>query len=101
MQETVAIGSILQTSNFLAQAIRVKSNGKQTETTRAGRANMLKGCFTLIENKIASSGNKYIYLRIISPEGSVLSLPSKEHIKTNNETQLEISAKREINYQND
>ncbi len=101
LQETVAIGSILQTSNFLAQGIRVKSNGKQTETTRAGRANMLKGCFTLIENKITSSGNKYIYLRIISPDGSVLSLPSAEYIKTNNETQLEISAKREINYQND
>lgn len=101
LQETVAIGSILQTSNFLAQAIRVKSNGKQTETTRAGRTNMLKGCFTLIENKISASGNKYIYLRIISPDGSVLSLPSAEYIKTINDTQLEISAKREINYQNE
>ena len=100
LQQTVALGSILQTSNFITQAIRVKNSGKQTETSRASRANMLKGCFTILENKISSAGNKYIYLRVISPEGKVLSQQKKETIAIEQEGEIEISAKREINYQN-
>ena len=100
LQQTVALGSILQTSNFITQAIRVKNSGKQTETSRASRANMLKGCFTILENKISSAGNKYIYLRVISPEGKVLPQQKKETIAIDQEGEIEISAKREINYQN-
>jgi chromosome segregation ATPase len=101
LQQTIALGSILQTTNFIAQAIRVKGNGKQTETSRASRTNMLKGCFTILENKISSAGNKYIYLRVLNPNGKVLSQNKKEVISLENSEEIEISAKREINYQNE
>ena len=101
LQQTVALGSILQTTSFIAQAIRVKGNGKQTETSRASRTNMLKGCFTILENKISSAGNKYIYLRVLNPNGKVLSQNKKEVISLENSEEIEISAKREINYQNE
>lgn len=100
LQQTVALGAILQTTNFVAQAIRVKNNGKQTETTRASRTNMLKGCFTILENKITSSGNKFIYLKVISPDGKTLPQNKQEFISIENLEEVEISAKREINYQN-
>ena len=98
--ETVAKGSILQASNIIAQGIRIKNSGKQVETTKASRVNMLKGCFTLVENKIASSGNIFIYMRIISPEGKVLTSSIPESILTGNNTSIDISVKRQINYQN-
>ena len=98
--ETVAKGSILQASNIIAQGIRIKNSGKQVETTKASRVNMLKGCFTLVENKIASSGNLFIYMRIISPEGKVLTSSIPESILTGNNTSIDISVKRQINYQN-
>jgi len=101
LQQTVALGSILQTTSFIAQAIRVKGNGKQTETSRASRTNMLKGCFTILENKISSAGNKYIYLRVLDPNGKVLSQNKKEVLSLENSEEIEISAKREINYQNE
>ncbi len=100
LQQTVALGAILQTTNFVAQAIRVKNNGKQTETTRASRTNMLKGCFTILENKITTSGNKFIYLKVISPDGKTLPQNKQEFISIENLEEVEISAKREINYQN-
>jgi len=100
LQETVAKGSILQATNISAQGIRIKNSGKQVETTRANRVNMLKGCFTLVENKIAASGNLFIYLRIISPKGKVLKSSTSESLLTSNNTSLETSVKREINYQN-
>ncbi len=98
--ETVAKGSILQASNIIAQGIRIKNSGKQVETTKASRVNMLKGCFTLVENKIAASGNLFIYMRIISPEGKVLTSSIPESILTGNNTSIDISVKRQINYQN-
>ena len=101
LQETVQLGSKLQTANISALAIRIKGSGKQTETTRASRTNMIKVCFTLIENKIAESGNKFIYIRIISPEGKVLASDNNSSIKGALDTVIEISAKREINYQNE
>ena len=98
--ETVAKGSILQASNIVAQGIRIKNTGKQVETTRASRVNMLKGCFTLVENKIAPNGNLFIYLRIIAPNGKVLTSASSESISIDNGPSVETSVKRQINYQN-
>jgi hypothetical protein len=99
--ETVELGSKLQTANISAVAIRIKGSGKQSETTRASRTNMIKVCFTIIENKIAESGNKFIYIRVVSPDRKVLKLDKSSFITDNNESKIEISAKREINYQNE
>lgn len=99
--ETVQLGSKLQTANISAVAIRIKGSGKQSETTRASRTNMIKVCFTIIENKIAESGNKFIYIRVVSPDRKVLKLDKSSFITDNNESKIEISAKREINYQNE
>jgi DNA repair exonuclease SbcCD ATPase subunit len=101
LQETVQLGSKLHTANISAVAIRIKGSGKQSETTRASRTNMIKVCFTIIENKIAENGNKFIYIRIISPDRKVLTLDKNSFITDNNESKIEISAKREINYQNE
>jgi len=100
LQETVQLGSKLHTANISAVAIRIKGSGKQSETTRASRTNMIKVCFTIIENKIAENGNKFIYIRIISQDRKVLTLDKNSFITDNNESKIEISAKREINYQN-
>ena len=101
LTETVQLGSKLQTANISAVAIRIKGSGKQSETTRASRTNMIKVCFTIIENKIAESGNKFIYIRVVSPDRKVLKLDKSSFITDNNESKIEISAKREINYQNE
>jgi hypothetical protein len=54
----------------------MRNNGKQVETDRAKKAEMVKCCFTLGENKVTSAGDKVLYMRVISPDGKVL--PSTE-----------------------
>lgn len=76
MEGLIETGQILQTSSLSATAIRVRNTGKQTETTRASRTEMLKACFTLMENRIAKPGQKELYMRITGPNGQVL--PSKD-----------------------
>jgi chromosome segregation ATPase len=72
LSEVVTKGSKLQALDLWATAIKIRSNGSQTETDKASKAEKIKSCFVLSENQITTSGQKNIYFRIISPEGKVL-----------------------------
>ena len=100
LNQTVALGSVLQTSAITANAIRIKSSGKQVETTRANRAMMIKTCFTILENKIATAENKDIYMRIISPSGTELTNSEVVHFQMDGGRDGIASVKRKVNYQN-
>lgn len=99
-QETIKLGKVLQTSGMTAVAIKVKSSGKQTETTRASRATMIKSCFTILENKIADAGNKTIQMRIIAPSGKELTNSTPVQFAQANGTTGIASVQRQVNYQN-
>ena len=97
LTEQVALGSKLNTRNMMGKAIKVKANGKQVETDRASKSDMIKTCFTLPENAIATSGEKWIYMRIISPKGEVLSDDNTNIMKFDKVSGL-YSIKMKINY---
>lgn len=99
LEGKIAKGAILHTTTITAGALFMRNNGKQVETDRAKKAEMVKCCFTLGENRVARAGDKTLYMRIISPDGRVL--PASE---SNNRFQFEgvegeFSVKREVNYQ--
>ncbi len=99
-QALIAKGSILTTSTITAGALFLRNSGKQVETERASKGEMVKCCFTLGENHTTSSGDKDLYLRVLSPDGSVL--PSSDaggRFKFNG-VEGEYSVKRQVNYQN-
>lgn len=91
MEEIIEVGRILQCTEINVVGIRVLSSGRQRETTRADRVEMIKVCFTLLENKIAEPGNKVLNLRITDLEGKVL-------LSNDNGA---YSATRNIDYSND
>lgn len=68
----VALGAVLKVSGFIVEGIRMRSGGKEAPTTKARSVEKIKACFTLGENKVANRGNKNVYLRVITPEGSSL-----------------------------
>ena len=76
IQQNVAIkklGSVLHASNIRMEPIHKRKNGKEKETTKARKVDVLRLIFDIDENRIAESGVKDIYLRILAPDGSVLS----------------------------
>jgi hypothetical protein len=91
MEEIIEVGRILQCTEINVVGIRVLSSGRQRETTRADRVEMIKVCFTLLENKISEPGNKVLNLRITDLEGTVLLSNDDEGY----------SATRNIDYSND
>ena len=72
LAEKVKTGSILNASEMTAIGIKIRNNGAQKEVSRANKTEMIKACATIAENKIAETGRKVLYMRIITPDGVVL-----------------------------
>ena len=100
LEGKLAKGAVLHTTTINAGALFMRNNGKQVETDRAKKAEMVKCCFTLGENKVADAGDKTLYMRIISPDGKVLPASEGDNRFKFNGVEGEFSARREVNYQN-
>ncbi len=91
-------GSVLHASNIRMEPIHLKRNGKEKETTKAKKVNELRITFDIDENRIAESGSKQVYVRIIGPDQSVLSSTANGSGSMNiiNGDQLLFSVMKEI-----
>ena len=72
LAKTVEKGSKLSILNMKTSAFKLRSSGKQIETEKASRADMLKISFTIAENQIAKSGDKSYYVQVIDSKSNVL-----------------------------
>jgi len=67
----VDVGSTLNASNFHISAINEKKNGKESETSKAKRADKFRVSFD-VENRLSVTGAKDLYVIVSSPEGTVI-----------------------------
>lgn len=65
----VAMGSVLTAYKIAFEGVRGK---KEKVNTKANRIEKMRTCFTLSENPITEKGAKTIYVRIVGPDGKVL-----------------------------
>jgi len=103
LDQTVKRGSVMQAANISGSAIDVRKSGKEVTTSKAKRTDQLKVCFDILRNPIAKPGKKEVMLRIISPQGDVLSVESMgSGVFTNGESgeQMKYTTKAAIDYQN-
>jgi hypothetical protein len=98
MEDIISTGQTLLTAESSATGIRLLTNGKQRETNRSARTDMMRICFTLLENKIAPPGKKMLHLQVVFEGGDVL---TGEQTKTTSNPQVRTSASREIDYANE
>ena len=72
LSKTVEKGAKLTILNTKTSAYKLRSSGKQIETDKASRADILKISFTIAENQIAKSGDKTYYVQVIDSKNNVL-----------------------------
>ena len=72
LAKTVEKGSKLTVTNLKTASYKVRSSGKQIETDKASKTDILKVSFTIAENKIAKSGDKTYYVQVIDANNNVL-----------------------------
>ncbi|MBZ0206465.1 MAG: hypothetical protein K8H89_09075 [Flavobacteriales bacterium] len=100
-QALIKKGSVLMATGMSANALFVRNNGKQVNTERSSKAEMIKCCFTLGENRITTAGTKTLYMRVIGPDGSVLPASEQANRFFYDGVEGEFSVKRDVNYQNE
>lgn len=97
LAKTVEKGAKLSVLNTKTIAYKVKGSGKQIETDKASRADVLKVSFTIAENQIAKSGDKTYYVQVIDSKNNVLGDKKTESFGENT---LTYSFKTTVKYEN-
>jgi len=97
LAKTVERGSKLSVLNLQTLAVKQKSSGKQVETDKANRADVLKVSFMIAENQIAKSGDKAYYVQIIDSKNNVL---GDKKIESFGEKSLTYSFVATVKYEN-
>jgi len=102
LNATVQKGSILSCFNVSAKGVKFKSGGKkEVETTKASRTQKIKVSFSLGENKIAKSGEKTVYIRIVTPDGKEMAKSYDDNYRfTFNKSGGYFAGKQTLNYAN-
>lgn len=96
-QKLIKSAAQLSIAALKGTAIIEKSSGKQLQTTKARRADKVKICFSVPENKIAKKGNKLLYVQVLDANNNVLG--ENAAIKIEGKL-LNYSFKSEFNYNN-
>ena len=91
MADIIEAGRVLQCAEIAVTGVRVTASGRQRETARADKIDMIKVCFTLLENRISEPGSKLLHLRITGASEQVLLSGEEDGY----------SASRTIDYAND
>ena len=99
LEKKVAIAGIIKTGPIRAVAMKERSSGKLTATSRSNRTDAFKINFDLLENPVTLSGEKEIYIQIIDENKKVLSPKGKVNLK--NGFTVEYTDSIEVNYLND
>ena len=105
LQNTVNTASILRVEYLNISSLKKKFNDKYAPTLLAKRTNKFDICFTILENKIAKSGTRTVYLRLISPNGKVIGdraqgSGSFNDVKSNSQMQFTLSKSLDYNNAN-
>jgi hypothetical protein len=97
LTKTVEKGSKLAVLNLKVLAVKQKSSGKQINTDKASKADVLKIGFTIAENQVAKTGDRTYYIQVIDSKNNVLGEKKTETFGT---TYLPYSFQKTIKYEN-
>lgn len=97
LEGIVKKASKLQARGITFEGIRLRNSGKQAETSRAGRVEIFKVCFTLSANETTKPGAKTLFVEVVGPDGNVVMAQQNPDSKG---VPAVYSSSREISYEN-
>ncbi|MEN9327172.1 hypothetical protein [Flavobacterium sp.] len=97
LSKTVEKAQRLSVLNLTTLAVKQKGSGKQINTDKASKANVLKIGFTIAENQVAKVGERTYYIQVIDSKNNVL---GEKKTETFGATYLPYSFQKTIKYEN-
>ena len=93
----IAAGSVLKAMNIKSDGLRVKG-AKSSVTNKAKQVQQIKTTFLLTENRVIDAGPVDLYVRLMDPNGAVLS--ADQATFESNGQQLVYTMKTTVDYEN-
>ncbi len=97
LTKTVEKAQKLSVLNLTTLAVKQRSSGKQIDTDKATRADVLKISFTIAENQVAKTGDRTYFVQVIDSKNNVLGDKKTEAFGT---TYLPYSFQKTVKYEN-
>ncbi len=96
----VKTASALKASGISVTPLKVRNNGKEADVNRANNARKLRVSFTVADNNIAEKGLHDIYLRVIDPNGNLITTATDGIFLADSE-ELQYTYRTAIEFAND
>jgi len=97
-KDMVAKGAVLSAGEYVNTGVFERNNGKQVDTDRANKTEMIKSCFKVRKNSIAKPGVKTLYMSVVGPDGKALSSKTSGTIQVDGQ-ETAYSVTRDVDYQ--
>lgn len=97
LSKTVEKAQRLSVLNLTTLAVKQKGSGKQINTDKASKADILKIGFTIAENQVAKTGDRTYYVQVIDSKNNVLGEKKTESFGA---TYLTYSFQKTIKFEN-
>ena len=102
LSERVFTASMLRLENIEIDGVYYRSSGREVITSRASKIQNISICFDVVENKVAESGKKTIYIRMVDPDGDVLTVANKiQELSISKDSLLQYTVEIEFDYVNE
>jgi len=98
LAKKVEIGGAINVENVKITAMKMRTNGKYTDTNKAQKTDAIKIDFRLIENEIATPGDKDTYIVLKDPSGKVINAKGTFTLKDG--TEAKYTDHTIVNYEN-
>ncbi|CAM1334195.1 hypothetical protein [Tenacibaculum aestuariivivum] len=99
LETKIADVAVVKTSTVKVIAMKERSSGKLTSTSRSNRTDAFKVNFDLLKNIVANSGEKHVYIQIADENKKVIASKGVTNLKNGGVIQYTDSI--EVNYNND
>ena len=97
LAEVMENASVLSTVGLKGFGVIERTSGKLIPTERASRADKIRVCFTVAQNKLVQAGDQELYIQVIDPKNNTLG--ANEQV-TFGEKTLNYSMISKFNYEN-
>ncbi|HEV7229720.1 MAG TPA: hypothetical protein VGO45_00245 [Bacteroidia bacterium] len=101
LEGKVTTASVLKTEYVKVKPMKKKfMSDKLEETSMAKKVIKFQACFSVMDNKIAPTGKKTLYMRIVAPDGKVIGGPASNSgkFKTAKGDDAQYTISKEIDY---
>ncbi len=99
LKAKITVASKIKTTSIEAIAMKERSSGKLTSTSRSSRADAFRIKFTMLENKVTTPGNKKVHIQIMDSNKKIIA--KKGVAKLKNGHKIAYSQELVADYRND